>query len=466
MKKGVLLLVVIVAAISSNAQNIAGDWNGLFNSGNMKEMIVFHISRDSDLIEVTLDNPDRKAYGLPAQAVSFVNNKLSLSVQSYGMTFSGLANNSFDTIRGILENEKEKSILVLTRTREAKCMTGRPQDPTDFPYLREEVSFRNSKANIVLSGTLTLPKDKKAGKIVILISGSGPQNRDEEVFNQRPFLVWSDWLTKQGIGVLRYDDRGVGKSTGQFSEATSLDFADDVESAIDYLRSREDLKNISIGLIGHSEGGMIAPIVASRNSNVDFIVMLAGPGIPIDQLLVRQVEDIMILESVPENIIHLTVGTFKKSLSYLKDNSFQNKEQVAEGLREILKAEYAKYPEGTEEKSKPEIKIEMEVKQLANNWFRYFVSYIPSEYLKSVSCPVLALNGTLDCQVNYKSNLAAIQEALENADNKSVVIEPMEGLNHILQRAETGAVSEYGKIDETINPAALLKVSSWIINLN
>ncbi len=466
MKKGVLLLVVMFATISSNAQNITGDWNGLINTGSLQERIVFHISRNSDSIEVTLDDPDHKSFGLTAQSVSFVNNMLSLSVQSYGMTFCGTANSSFDTITGILEYEKEKSILVLTRKKEAKCMAGRPQDPTDFPYLREEVTFSNSKANIVLSGTLTLPTHKKPGKIVILISGSGPQNRDEEVFNQRSFLVWSDWLTKQGIGVLRYDDRGVGKSTGQFSEATSLDFADDVESAIDFLKSREDLKNVSIGLIGHSEGGMIAPIVASRNDNVDFIVMLAGPGIPIDQLLIRQVEDIMILERVPENIIHLTVETFKKSLSYLKDNSFQNKEQVAEGLREILKAEYDKYPEGTEEKSKPEIKIDTEVKQLTNNWFRYFVSYIPSKFLESVTCPVLAMNGTLDCQVNYKSNLVAIQEALENADNKNVVIEPMEGLNHILQRAETGAVSEYGKIDETINPAALLKVSSWIINLN
>jgi len=269
MKKKTFFLVLMLAAIGLQAQVITGDWFGLLNVQGTQLKIIFHVEQKSGVLTATMDSPNQNAIGLPIEEASFMNNELFLNAKSMGVSYKGIANKAMDSIDGTFMQGSAKLKLMLARKEKEKKIVSRPQDPKDFPYYNEDIMFKNNSAGIELAGTLTLPKDKKASKIAILISGSGPQNRNEEVVNHRPFLVWSDWLTKQGIGVLRYDDRGVGKSTGSFSDATSADFADDAEAAVNYILSRNDLKNISIGLMGHSEGGMIAPMVAAKNKKVE-----------------------------------------------------------------------------------------------------------------------------------------------------------------------------------------------------
>ena len=468
------IIVLVFFPLLIFSQNISGQWNGILKVQNTQLRIIYNILKTDSGYTATMDSPDQNAKGLPIGETTFKDNELFLNAISMGFSYKGIVNTTMDTISGIFIQGSAKLDLILTRKEQEKEVISRPQDPTHFPYYQEDIIFGNKKADIKLAGTLTLPKDKKANKIVILISGSGPQNRNEEVatFNHRPFLVWSDWLTRQGIGVLRYDDRGVGKSTGNFDDATSVDFADDTEAAVKYILSRNDLKDLSIGLMGHSEGGIIASMVAVRNKKVNFIILLAGPGLPIDQLLIEQIEDNGKLENVPDDILNLNIETTKKMLNFLKEHKDINyigwefgKEDIEAGLQEILKTELDKYPKEALEGASVEDIIKREVKMHSGKWFRFFATYDPADALEKVTCHVLAINGSLDCQVRCDSNLDAIKKAVEKADNKHFETFTMEGLNHILQKAKTGSISEYGKISETVNIKALTKVSEWINKL-
>src|SRR5690606_796558 len=296
----------------------------------------------------------------------------------------------------------------------------------------------------------------------ILISGSGPQNRDEEFMTHKPFLVLADHLTKNGVAVLRYDDRGFAESTGEHMSATSLDFAKDVEAAIDYLKSRKEINKKQIGLIGHSEGGLIAPIVAANSKDVDFIVLLAGPGVSGDQILLQQV-----------GLIGKTAG--------LSDAYIQNEKKVAQGVFDIvikykdpnlrereLKKYYEKvftdFPEVVKNSGmKKEDLINLNVAQTKRAWYKYFIEYDPAISLQKVQCPVLAVNGSKDVQV-APENLVAIKKALENGDNKNFTVKELPDMNHLFQVCKTGAINEYATIEQTMSPMVLEEVSGWISN--
>lgn len=340
--------------------------------------------------------------------------------------------------------------------------SSRPQDPTSFPYKQEEVSISNSASNVQLAGTLTIPSNKKASKIVILITGSGAQNRNEEGLNHRPFLVWSDWLTRQGIAVLRFDDRGVGKSTGNIAIATTFDFADDVEAAVSFIRSRPDLRHLSIGLMGQSEGGLIAPMVASRNHAVKFIVLLAGPGVPIYQVGLQQSADMRRAVGVPETVIAQSVALDKKFLDLTLLDSNLSIGQLKMDIDTLLKQEML-----IQRWDKSMLaNMTKKYHHLATPWQRTFLKLKPAKYLEGVKCPVLALNGTKDLMVNYKANLAGIASALDQGGNKQYKIIPLAGLNHFFQKAKTGSMDEAAQISETINPIALTTVSKWMNSLS
>jgi pimeloyl-ACP methyl ester carboxylesterase len=335
---------------------------------------------------------------------------------------------------------------------------GRPQDPTSFPYKREEVLINNTKSNVQLAGTLTIPSNSKVSKIVILITGSGPQNRNEEVLNHRPFLVWSDWLTRNGIAVLRYDDRGVEKSTGKFSTATTFDFADDVEAAISFIRSRQDLNKLSIGLIGHSEGGLIASMVASRNKDVKFIVLLASPGIPMYEIPLQELVALNHLAGVPDSAINQAVAFNRKYFELIMQSSSLSTGQLKNQVDTLLY--HALLNHHLDQSKRDSIKQRYE--SLLTPWIRTIVKLNSANYLVKVKCPVLALNGTKDMQVNSQVNLAGIAKALDQGGNKQYKVIPLEGLNHLLQKAKTGNKTEYAQISETINPITLTIVSHWI----
>ena len=316
----------------------------------------------------------------------------------------------------------------------------RPQEPTPpYPYQEEQVTFVNAKAGITFAGTLTLPASPTASPAVVLITGSGAQDRDETIAGHKPFLVLADALTRRGIAVLRVDDRGVGGSGGTMATATSEDFVDDALAAVAYLRGRKDIDAKRIGLVGHSEGGLIAPIAATRSKDIAFIVLMAGPGITGDQILFLQGAAIMRANGASEAAIS------------------RNRE-VQQRLFDVIRTE--KDDAAAKEKIKS---IAPGQERVATPWFRYFLSYDPVPVLQKVTCPVLAINGEKDLQVPYRENLDAIGKALRAGGNTDVTTLSMPNLNHLFQTSQTGAPSEYAKISETFAPAALDAISDWIL---
>ncbi len=339
----------------------------------------------------------------------------------------------------------------------------RPQQPKGpFDYGIQEVIFHNPVDSVALSGTFTYPEDVDLYPAVILISGSGPQNRNSTIFNHDLFWVLADFLSEQGIAVLRYDDRGVGRSRGNHQLATSETFKDDVRGAVHYLRNR-NIKHV--GLIGHSEGGMIAPMVANEEL-IDFIVSLAGPGIDITELMTIQ-NEIAIRESGFSKAAAKDYIQFIQETYRLIDVKTP-KEALYAPVMEHIHAYYDACDSLTQQLLAPS--KEAFYLQLAGayfqDWFRYFINHKPSVFLEQIACPFLALNGTNDVQVTAKENLAAIDLHLSKSKSPSYEIHALENVNHLFQQSVTGNVSEYATIEESFNPQVLTLIADWILSIN
>lgn len=336
----------------------------------------------------------------------------------------------------------------------------RPQEPKGpFPYEEEEVKYSNLTADATLAGTLTLPRSEKPSPAVLLIAGSGPVDRNETVFGHKPFLVIADHLTKQGFAVLRVDKRGVGQSTGNYTISTSVDFAADVLAGIEYLKTRKEVDAEQIGLIGHSEGGLIAPMVAVKSHDVAFIVLMAGGGITGEATVYAQETLISRAMGVTEEQISHQLDLQKQVLSVIKNEP--DLEKAEKLLREIIAKQLANLPK--EEQQTSADLMEAQMKRCNSKWFRYFLTYDPITSLKHLNIPVLVINGELDCQVPPKQNLPLIAKALEAAGNRNYTIIEFPKLNHFFQTCETGSILEYGKIEETIAPVVLDTLSDWIL---
>ncbi len=433
--------------------DIDGVWTGALDLGSVKLRLAFHIMNTADGLKATMDSLDQGAMGVPVTSVTRNGTALKIALKQIDGVFDGKISEDKTTVAGTWTQHGDSRPLVLTRAKDKAALElKRPQNPVrPLPYREEEVSFENKVQGDTLAGTLTIPQGKGPFTAVLLITGSGPQDRDESLMGHKPFLVLSDWLTRNAIEVLRVDDRGVGKSTGVFGTATTADFATDVEAGVAFLKTRPEVNPKKIGLIGHSEGGVIAPMVAARNPDVGFIVMLAGSGVPGDQILVEQrtliaeaggmSKEEAEKDAVEERAVLALVVKEKDSPELEKD------------LRQKL-AEYVKDPE-----------LGAQVQVLTSPWFRYFLAYDPGPVLGRVKCPVLALNGEKDLQVPPKQNLAAIRKALEDGGNKNFEVVELPGLNHLFQTAKTGSPAEYGAIEETMSPVALEKMSGWILQL-
>jgi pimeloyl-ACP methyl ester carboxylesterase len=339
----------------------------------------------------------------------------------------------------------------------------RPQEPVKpYPYFYEDVTFENNQAKVTLAGTLTLPSKEGCYPAVILISGSGPQTRDSEFAGHKLFLVLADYLTRNGIAVLRYDDRGFGKSTGDFTTGTSLDFSYDVESAVEYLKTRKEIQKDKIGLIGHSDGAMIAPMVAARSSDVSFIVLLAGPGVEGAKLLVNRQELIERKMGMPENEIKKSRAQAEQIIQIVV--SAKDGETAKTLLLEFSKRTYEDIPDHVIPRGMTKDQfISAQIEMFSSPWFKYFLTYDPQSNLQKVKCPVLALNGDKDVQVPSKENLEGIKNALNIGRNQNVTIREMPGLNHAFQESVTGMPEEYSTIEQTISPMALTAMSEWIL---
>lgn len=350
----------------------------------------------------------------------------------------------------------------MTKSDENQKELVRPQEPKGpFPYHSEDIAFENKQAGITLVGTLTMPQQEGKFPAVVLISGSGPQNRDSEILGHKLFWVIADYLTRNGIAVLRFDERGIGKSTGDFGNATSIDFADDVMTGVDFLKSKTKIDAYNIGLIGHSEGGIIAPLIAAQTKDIAFMVLLGAPGIPYDELMLQQQGLIGKAQGLSESDIEISLAINKKIFDIVKNNN--NPDKVKNELTKFLKEAVKNNPQTLIPEGMTEDEmINAQVKQLINPWMLYFINYNPSNVLEQVQCPVLALNGEKDLQVAPKENLAGIESALIKGKNNNFTIKVMPGLNHLFQECVTGAPDEYGSIEQTISPDALKEILMWI----
>ncbi len=428
-----------------------GTWKGRLVVPGGSLRAVFRIAKQSDgSVAATMDSPDQMVVGLPVSKVSAQGKTVTLMVTA-GARYTGTLTRP-GAMSGTWEQHGLKFPLDLKRTGPATLQT-RPQDPKPpFPYKSVDVTFPDKKAGITLAGTLTLPKTGGPFPAVLLITGSGPQNRNEEILGHRPFLVWADHLTRRGIAVLRVDDRGVGKSGGDFSKATDDDFVNDALAGVAYLKSRKDIAPHEIGLVGHSEGGIIAPKAAVRSKDVSFIVLLEAPGLPGDQIILDQTLLIGKAEGATPAELKTVASGEKRFLDIVKNQP--DRAKAAAELRKLL-PQIDKKMSGAA--------LDGQVRLALSPWYRDFVAYDPRPTLEKVTCPVLAIGGSKDLQVPAKENLAAIAGALKAGGNKDVTIKEFKGLNHLMQPAKTGLPSEYGEIETTVSPKVLKFVGDWIL---
>jgi len=457
-----LLFLLSFLAIHLNAQDITGDWYGAADVMGQQLRLVFHISQDGDTYTSTMDSPDQGAKDIPVQETIVEKENLTIKMPEIKFVYEGKVNADFTKIEGNITQGGFKLPLTLKRDAIEKKEVIRPQDPkAPFPYHVEEVKYRNIDAGIHLAGTLTLPSAKGQYPVAILISGSGPQDRNEEILGHKPFLVLADHLTRNGIGVLRFDDRGVGESTGDHDMATSASFASDVKAGIAYLKSREDVDSKKIGLIGHSEGGMIAPMVAARSKDVSYIVLLAGPGIDIPDLLLLQQEAIGKAQGTSQEVLDLNKKTSTKTYKVLKEQG--DSEKMNAKLDKLFRESVSTLSEKElKEVGNIDVFVQNQIKSVTSPWFKFFINYKPDTYLSQVKCPVLAINGTKDLQVTYKENLTGIETSLKNGKCKNYEIKELEDLNHLFQHSKTGNPAEYGALEETFAVEALDVITAWL----
>lgn len=460
--KKIYSFVLFFATILSYSQEVTGDWYGNLSAMGSEIGFVFQITKNGDSYSGTMSVPQQNANGIPLSLVTFDDNTVTIKFDPAGLNYSGKLNNR--QIEGTFSQNGMTFPLVLSREKPEAKKINRPQVPqAPFPYKSEEVTFENSAEKITLAGTFSYPNTKNF-PVAILISGSGQQDRNAEIFGHKPFWVIADYLTRNGIGVLRLDDRGVGKSGGNPSTSTSLNFASDIEAAFQFLKKNPLVNAKKIGLIGHSEGGMIAPIVVANNPSFQFIVLLAAPGIPCDELLLEQ--SYLIGKSSGMNETELLETKKINQQIYNVVKSEKSNEAVLTALESIF---FDMYKEDTafntlEEKDKKTV-VQQQISPLLTPWYRYFIRYRPEVNLEKITCPVLVLNGEKDLQVPPQANVEGIKKALLKAKNKSVTTKVYPNLNHLFQECITGSVEEYGTIEQTFSPQVLQDIKEWIIKL-
>ena len=459
-----LVLFTLIAA-GQTGQQLKGMWEGKLNVG-VELRIVFHFQPfDNGGVSATLDSPDQSVFGLLADTVTVFADNVQVKINKIKADFSGkLINDS--TIDGYF-SQLVKRPLVLKKTDKISVpkRAQTPQPP--FPYKTEDIEYENAEKTLHYGATITIPIGKGPFPAALLITGSGPQDRNETLADHQLFAVIADALTREGFIVLRVDDRGVGKSTGIFSDATSADFAMDVNTSFDYLLSRPETDKKRAGLIGHSEGGMIAPVVASGRNDVDFMVLLAAPGIKITDLMAEQNAAILRSVFINPDAIEAYIPMYKKMLEQIPANSDSAKALVVADslLGQWLATADSSYIAqlGFDSEETVNRVAARFAREFNTKWMRYFLSFDPQVYLQKLKkTKVLALNGNRDIQVISSSNLDGIRSALKKSKTKNYTIKELEGLNHLFQTCHLCTLAEYVALPETFSPAAIQVIKDWL----
>lgn len=444
--------------VASDASGRAlGTWQGVLASGAFRERLSFVIARDSTGgMHGTMKVLDQGGVELPA-AVAAHGDTLSFTIAAQHISYSGVMTTAGDSVRGTFMQGSVSIPLTFGRSTGGSVSVGRPQDPKPpYPYHTEEVTVP-SDGGVRLAGTVIMPEGSGPFPAVVFVTGSGPQDRDEALLGHRPFLVIADYLARHGIASLRYDDRGFAKSTGTFETATSADFAADAEAALHFLQRVPGIARDRVGIIGHSEGGLIGPMIAARTRDVAFLVLMAGPGMAGDSLSLLQLRRLA-PSSLSSAQLDAQVDNNRRlfrAITGARDSAdavariLAVKQQIIEALPENQRAATAS-------------RFDQAVPKLVNPWMRYFLRYDSRTALRNVHVPVLALGGTLDTQVPARENLSGIDAALKAAGNTDYRIVELPNLNHLFQTATNGSPSEYSTIDETIAPQVLDLIASWI----
>ena len=446
------LLLPFALTLAAEAPPFEGNWLGNLPAGPANLRLALHLVQSPGGLTARMDSLDQGALGIPAKA-TVSERSITLDFPSIPASFEGTLSEDGQQIAGTFTQSGADLPLTLAKVDAIPEMR-RSQDPVKpYPYDEEDVAYDGN--GVKLTGTLTLPRGRGPHPAVLLITGSGAQDRNESLMGHRPFLVLADALTRRGIAVLRMDDRGVGGSTGNVLASTEDDFTDDALAGVAFLRSRKEIDSARIGLVGHSEGGMVAALAASRSPDVAFIAMLAAPGLPGDQIILRQVEGAVQGAGVPSRRAIESVALQRKVLDIVlreKDDA-----EALYKLEQALSGVLARMPEPARKAKENELKL------ATTKWYRSFIATDPRPALAKVRVPVLAINGSLDTQVRADENLEAIATALKSGGNLHYTAIKLPGLNHLFQKAKTGAITEYRDIEETMNPEALRILGDWLV---
>ncbi len=464
--------------LKSTAQNATGTWQGSLNVQGNQIPIVFHISKDSaNKSKASFDSPSQNKFDLPCSEVILKDDSVIIMMAIIRGKYAAQLSKDNKQMDGLWFQGPGSLPLTITKTSETAVVKEhkRPQTPKPpFPYNSDDVVYMNADNSLQYGATLTYPKTDSTHlsaksntyPAVILITGSGQQDRDETIFDHKPFAIISDYLTRNGFVVLRVDDRGIGKSTGNFGEATTADFAKDVEASLDFLENQPMVNKEKIGLIGHSEGGMIAPMVADERKEIKFIVLLAGPGIPIIDLMQQQVEAISLSEGkstaeakADADLLHI----FWEELNKNEDSATTIKNlsvKISAWSKTLDTATLTKVKEG--DISPLNNKILKAMAMLMSKWYKYFIPFNPQPYLQKLNCKVLALNGSKDVQVVAEPNLNGIRSSLKKSKSPEYEVVEIPGLNHLFQTCTKCSPSEYIDLEESFSPKALAIMCSWL----
>lgn len=450
--KYILISCFLFVAELLSAQEITGTWSGELSVQNVKLPIAFRISYVDNSYKAVMDSPEQGAIGLPVESVKYDCGVLSLSMPSLNMTLSGMVRGT--TLTAMFRQGNLQIPIVLVRSDES-AEVRRPQEPrAPYPYRVEEVSFASLSQGVNLQGTLTLPTKEGKYPAVVLVTGSGTQNRDEEIMGHKPFKVIADYLTRRGVVILRYDDREF--TTKQYAGATSRDYANDALGGVAYLKSLPNVDSQKIGIIGHSEGGTIAFMCAAQSEDVDFIVSLAGMAVSGEKCLLEQNRRSIAATGLPEDLQQRVLEAVRMSFSRVKSDELTTLKTSAQSIVDeiISKSGAGDAP--------------LQIKQglvktfeQTTEWMKYFISYDPMQDIAKIKCNVLALNGGRDVQVLADDNLSVLAEAKNLAGR--VTIKRYEELNHLFQPCKTGDVSEYASIEQTISEQVLEDVAAWVL---
>lgn len=449
MTKLLVSIAVFATSLCAQPASFEGAWSGTLEAGEQHIRVVLHVSNKDGKLSATMDSPDQGATGIPIDSVTVEGNRIRFSIQALTAAYEGVLDAG--KIDGTFSQAGQKLPLVFERAK-PKAAARRPQYPTlPLPYDAEEVTV--ASGGIQLAGTFTHPKQGGPFAAVLLVTGSGPQDRDETVFDQKPFLVISDYLTRAGYAVLRLDDRGTAASTGDFGASGVAEFTGDALAAVAWLKARADVNPKRIGILGHSEGGMVGPLAAVRSDDVAFVIMLAGPAEPFEELLAEQSAAFMRGDGAPEPIIEASLEMDREAYAIVRQEPDTAK--ARERLVQLAAAWKARQPELAAQ-------FEAGIRRFLTAEFRSLLAYPAAETLGKLRCPVLALFGGKDLQVPADSNLRAAAAAFAAGHVASFTLEKLPGLNHLFQTAKTGLVTEYAQSEETISPRALAAIVDWL----